>query len=254
MWRCWHSWPEALDETSARRHPRVATTLPLAGPPLARLLDPGNDQDVFDTTQAGQIDVAFDQPFTLRSVTVRTPSPWGYSPGVYRAANSLRVEASEDGVTFRAVGTLEYPQHGWQTDLTTLTHALPETTARVFRFVRAAGARPLFRELRFRAGRAPAPVQPGAFIPAGNPPDRGQDGGAMVDQPPHRCARCARCGLRRSGPRARSDRPAGGRWHARLVPPPGRWRILRLGHTSNGRENSAGGAQGWKSIASTRRR
>ncbi len=90
--------------------------------------------------------------------------------------------------------------------------------ARVPLRARAAGARPLFRELRFRAGRAPAPVQPGAFVPAGNPPDRGQDGGAMVDQPPHRCARRSRCGLRRSGQGARPDRQAGGRWHARLDP------------------------------------
>lgn len=45
-------------------------------------------------------------PFTLCSIALHATSPPGYGPAVYRAAN------------------------GWQTDLTTFTHAVSQTTAR----------------------------------------------------------------------------------------------------------------------------
>ena len=128
-------YPREWDETSHTRHARVTTDLPLKVADTAVLSDPNNPVEVMDTQQAGWIDYAFDAPFTLRSVRVHTPPAPGYASGVYRAANSLEVQASDDGKTFRRIGSLEYPRHGWQTDLTTLTHAVPSTTARYFRLV-----------------------------------------------------------------------------------------------------------------------
>src|SRR6185312_685637 len=133
-------WRAEWEETSFSRHARITTDLPLEVAEPARITDPDNAEQVIDWQRVpgdrpSWIEYAFDRPFTLRSITVRTPSPPGFSPGVYRAANSLVVEASDDGKAFRRIGALEYPRHGWQTDFTTLTHALPQTTARYFRLV-----------------------------------------------------------------------------------------------------------------------
>lgn len=239
-------WPATLDESSTALRPRLATTLPLAQAPLGALLDPANARDVFDTDQPGHVDFAFDAPFTLRSVTVRTPSPWGYSPGVYRAANSLQVLASDDGVAFRPVGELEYPQHGWQTGLNTLTHALPETTARVFRFVHVPIQPPGYQEnydfgqdTRLRLYGLELSSCPQVHQLEGKSAAQWSISRRTTvrDVPDAACV--APASILDLSDRLRAD----GRldWS----PPPGRWRILRIGATTNGRENSAaGGAQG----------
>lgn len=240
-------WPDGLDASSATLRPGVTTTLPLKdGIEPARMLDVANDRDVFDTTAPSHIDVTFAQPFTLRSVTVRTPSPYGYSPGVYRAANSLEVLASEDGRSFRPVGWLEYPRHGWQTDLTTLTHTLPETTARIFRFVHHPAAPEPYREdfdfgedLRLRL----------FSLELSSRPELHQISGKSAAQ----WSVSRRTESRDIAPASCVD-PAklidltdrlGADGLLDWSPPPGRWRILRIGSTTNGKENSAaGGAQG----------
>ena len=95
---------------------------------LQTVLDPANDRVCIDTTEAGYLQFAFAEPFTLRSVTVDSGS-------VNLPAHRLEVRASPDGITFERVGNLEPMMHGWQTRLARLTHSVPETTARYFRLV-----------------------------------------------------------------------------------------------------------------------
>jgi hypothetical protein len=239
-------WPAELDRSSATAKPRLKTNLPLAQAALENLLDPANGVEVFSTTSEGHVDFVFDAPFTLRSVTVRTPSPWGYSPGVYRAANSLLVEASDDGVGFRQVGHLEYPQHGWQTDLTTLTHTLPETTAKIFRFVHVPQEPGPYREnydfgqdVRLRLFSLELSSRPEIHQIVGKTAAQWSISRrtTSLEVPNSVCVDPdlildLRQNLQRDG-------------SLDWVPPAGRWRIVRLGYTTNGRENSAaGGAQG----------
>ncbi|MEH3158107.1 MAG: glycosyl hydrolase [Sphingomonas taxi] len=219
----------------------VTTDLPIARPQA--LADPANTDVLVETDSGGWIAFAFDRPFTLRAVTVRTPkAKTGFAPGVLRAANSLAVEASDDGMTWRAVGRLDYPRHGWQTDLTTLTHALPETTARHFRFIhrpegpfayeedqdfgqetmlRLTGldlsAMPVVHHLPIKSGaawgRSRRMAEEALSPPARIAPDRVVDVSRFMD--------------------------AAGRlrWRA----PAGRWRILRIGYTTTGKTNAAAG-------------
>lgn len=244
-------WRAEWEETSFSRHARITTDLPLKVAEPARITDPDNAVQVIDWRQVpgdrpSWIEYAFDRPFTLRSITVRTPSPPGFSPGVYRAANSFVVEASDDGKAFRPIGALEYPKHGWQTDLTTLTHALPQTTARYFRLVHQPIPPQPYEEeydfgqdTRLRLFSVVLSSEPRIHQLAGK-------SGAQwaisrrttaVDVPDDVCVPLADI-VDLSG-RLRPDGTLDWR------PPPGRWRLLRIGYTSTGSHNSAaGGAQG----------
>lgn len=133
-------WHDEWDQTSRTCNALITTNLPLRVHDPGLITDPDSTKEAIDWEHVSHvapswIQYTFPHPFTLRSITVHTPSPPGFSPGVYRAANSLTVQASNDGETFRDIGVLHYPKHGWQTDLTTLTHAVPQTTARFFRLV-----------------------------------------------------------------------------------------------------------------------
>lgn len=230
------------EESSATLRRRVTTNLPIND--LAKLADPANYEQVVDTDRAGWIEFAFPEPFTVRSVTVRTAKATsGYSPGVYRAANSLRVEASDDGVRFRPVGRLDYPQHGWQTDMTTLTHALPPTTAHVFRFLHVPEG-PFGYEEERDFGQDTALKLSSltlSSMPAiqSLPVKSGEQWGrarrmTALDCPDSNCTPLSAVidVSDRIGPDGRM------RWQA----PPGRWRILRIGYTTTGKGNSAAGA------------
>lgn len=135
--------PPGWGETSVTRKARLTTNLPVTD--MARLADPNNNERVLETDRAGWIQFSFDEPFTLRSVTVN-PGPaaaggFGAQAGgapqaadPYRIAHSLEVQASDDGVNFRKIGQLEPMYNGWQTrGVSSLTHTVKETTARHFR-------------------------------------------------------------------------------------------------------------------------
>jgi hypothetical protein len=239
---CPHEW----EETSFSRQARVATNLPLKVPDPAALSNPDNTSEVVDTQQSGWIDYVFDAPFTLRSVRVHTPSPEGYAPGVYRAANSLEVQVSDDGKTFRRIGALEYPRHGWQTNLTTLTHAVPQTTARCFRLVhREIPPQPYEEEFDFGQDTR---LRFFSIVLSSEPRIhhlQGKSGEQWAlsrrttreDLPDDACVPLhAIVDLT-----SRLDAEGRLRWDV----PRGRWRILRIGYTTTGSQNSAaGGAQG----------
>ena len=244
-------WPAQWDETSFTRHARITTDLPLKVAESSRISDPDNREQVIDWSRVPDdrpswIEYAFDRPFTLRSITVRTPSPPGFAPGVHRAANSLVVEASDDGKTFRRIGALEYPKHGWQTDLTALTHALPQTTARYFRLVHhPLPPQPYEEEYDFGQDTR---LRLFSVVLASEPRIHqlpGKSGAqwaisrrtTAADVPDDVCIPLANI-IDLSG-RLRPDGTLD--WS----PPPGRWRLLRIGYTTTGSQNSAaGGAQG----------
>ncbi|HEX4267520.1 MAG TPA: glycosyl hydrolase [Steroidobacteraceae bacterium] len=244
-------WPQEWDRTSHTEHARITTSLPLKVSAPARIGDPDNLQQAIDWTavpndRPSWIEYAFDRPFTLRSITVRTPSPPGFAPGVYRAANSLEVEASEDGHSFRRIGTLEYPRHGWQTSLTVLTHAIAQTTARWFRLVhRPIPPQPYEEEYDFGQDTR---LRLFSIVLASEPRIHqlpGKSGAQWAisrrttarDVPDDVCVPLA--AVIDLGSRMSADGSL--RW----TPPAGRWRVLRIGCTTTGSQNSAaGGAQG----------
>lgn len=242
-------WPEAWDRTSGTEKAVVTVALDGGAPvrlDAAALADPANDRPLVDTDQPAVIEFAFPRPFTLRSVEVRTPPVEGFAPGVERAANSLEVWASDDGASFRRVGALEYPRHGWQTDMLRLVHALPETTARVFRLVHRPQAPGPYREdydfgqyVRLKLTGLVLASRPSLHHPQVK---SGEQWGISRrtdarDLPPGSCVK-REAVLDLTGSLAADGRLD---WRA----PEGRWRLLRIGCTTTGAKNSAaGGAQG----------
>jgi hypothetical protein len=238
--------PAQWDETSFTRRAKVSSNLPSKVSDVALLSDPDNALEVIDTLRAGWIDYSFDAPFTLRSIRVHTPSPAGFAPGVYRAANSLEVQASDDGRTFRRIGVLEYPRHGWQTDLTTLTHAVPQTTARHFRLVhREIPTQPYEEEydfgqdVRLRLFSIVLCSEPRIHHWQGKSGEQWAISRRTTAEEVPDTACVPLKDIIDLGQKVGS----GGRlvWDA----PPGRWRVLHIGYTTTGKQNSAaGGAQG----------
>ena len=139
--------PTGWGETSATRKAAVTATLPIAD--LARAADPANNERVVTTDKPGWIQFAFEQPFTLRAITmnpgVALAGVGGGGAGMtaanpYRIAHSLEVQASDDGTAFRKIGQLNPMGNGWQTrGVNALTHSVTETTARHFRLVYTPG-------------------------------------------------------------------------------------------------------------------
>ena len=86
-----------------------------------------DDNGTFRSKEPGYIQYDFDKPQLVRSLHI-VPS----SNNVQ--AQRLLVQASDDGINFRDIRQLTPPRQGWQNTDEAYTYALPETTARHFRF------------------------------------------------------------------------------------------------------------------------
>ncbi|MCA9261695.1 MAG: hypothetical protein KDA61_20900, partial [Planctomycetales bacterium] len=182
----------------------------------------------------------FAAPFTCRAIEITRDGP-NYQ------ANRLRVEASDDGRVYRRVADLQPPRHGWQDQGVEVTHGVPTTTARYFRFSwDKAGSEPggedldsakwspvlkirrihLLSEPRIHqfAGKSGAVWRVGARDDeASLPAELCVDRDKIIDVSEHLLA--------------------GGSldW----TPPAGKWTIMRFGCTSTGARNAtAGGGMG----------
>jgi hypothetical protein len=97
---------------------------------LARLIQNKAGAPSVQSRQPGYIQIAFEEPFTCRSISFRDKNmPF--------QANRMELRVSDDGEHFSSYGRLEPPQHGWGEiggDVPS-THAVPEVTARFFRLV-----------------------------------------------------------------------------------------------------------------------
>ena len=86
-----------------------------------------DENGTFRSKEAGYIQYDYDKPLTVRSVEI-IPS------GNNVQAQRLLVQASDNGVSYQDVRQLTPPRQGWQNTEQNYTYALPETTARHFRF------------------------------------------------------------------------------------------------------------------------
>lgn len=178
----------------------------------------------------------FDKPFTCRTITVE-PSGNNFQ------AQRLTVLASSDGINFRKIVQLEPPRQGWQEGGIPMTHSIPETTARFFRFdYDKAGTEPGAEDLDAAKWKQSLKIK---GIKLSSAP--------RIHQYEGKNGSIWRVSPRTTETRIPDDRcvdpeniiniseyvDADGNlnWKA----PKGNWTILRMGHTSTGHTNATGG-------------
>jgi len=104
--------------------PRVSTS---TGVDASFLVKEGNSE-AFRSNDAAWIKYSFEKPFTARTIFIQTN-------GNNVQAHRLIIESSDDGQTWKRITRLQPPRHGWQDTDEDVTHSIPPTTSRFFRFV-----------------------------------------------------------------------------------------------------------------------
>lgn len=191
----------------------------------------------FKTDQPCWVQYEFKAPFTCRNITIRTG-------GNSYQAHRLLIEVSDDGRTFRSLGRLSPPRHGWQDTDADVTHAIVPTTAKFFRFVYdPSGSEPGAEDLD--AAKWKTVLKITGIALSAEPRISQYEGKSGVvwrvgkkttaeELPDNLCIHKDQL------INITASVSAGGmlNWKA----PKGKWTILRMGHTSTGHTNATGGA------------
>ncbi|MDR3365636.1 MAG: hypothetical protein LBO71_01515, partial [Prevotellaceae bacterium] len=225
--------PEGAEFSTVATPPKVTSSLPNVNP---QLLVEKNGRGEFRSSDSCRILYEFEKPFTCRTITVGTQ-------GNSYQAQRLMVEASDNGVDFSPLARLQPPRHGWQNTDADVTHSIPATTARYFRFVFSkSGSEPGSEDLDAAKWKPTLKLRRLEL-----------SGEASINQYEGKAARAWRVS-RRTTPEQAPDsvcvplnsivnltpKLKNGRLTWRV--PAGRWTILRMGHTSTGHTNATGGA------------
>lgn len=205
------------------------------GEDLKRLADRTNRQH-FATAAPGWIQYAFDKPFSCNSLKIE------WTASNYQA-NRLQVLASDDGIHFRKITQLESPRMGWLDWDNGVTHLIPHTKAKYFRFVYdPAGSEPGGEDLDSGKWKPSLKLTGiSLFEEAQVNQIEGKTGeiwrvGKYSDP-----AAVAKTAIWNQQQLVRLPKPdQAGR--VDLTLPAGKWKILRVGHTSTGHKNETAGA------------
>lgn len=227
------AWPlERSPRVSSAEQVKVTNSW---GEDLSRLAKKGNKQS-FGTSAPGWVQYAFDQAFACNTLKIE------WSASNYQA-NRLQIWVSDNGTDFRQVTQLESPRMGWLDWDNGVTHLIPYTKARYFRFVYdPVGSEPGGEDLD--SGKWKPTLKLNGIT-------LGEE--ARVHQFEGKTGEIWRIS-KASDPSAVADQSiittqkmirlpmpdADGQIHYHL--PKGKWKILRIGHTSTGHKNETAGA------------
>jgi len=121
-----YAYPSPVGESVSTRTiiPKITAS---NGADATGLVQPGNKKN-FGSNEPCYIQYEFEKPFFCRTVTIKIS-------GNNYQAQRLAIEVSNDGKTYRSIGRLEAPRHGWQDTDEEVTHSIEPTTAKFFRFI-----------------------------------------------------------------------------------------------------------------------
>lgn len=205
------------------------------GEDLQRLAERDNSRQ-FATAAPGWIQFAFTEPFPCNSLKIE------WTASNYQA-NRLQVWVSDDGITFRKVTQLESPRMGWLDWDNGVTHLIPYTKARYFRFVYdPAGSEPGGEDLdsgKWKPSLKLTGIR--LFEEAHVNQIEGKTGEIWRVGKSSDPASVAKESIWRAQKLIQLPKPDG-TGHVDLSLPQGKWKILRIGHTSTGHKNETAGA------------
>lgn len=178
------------------------------------------------------IDYTYTHPVTVTNIEVE---PNGNLYQVHR----MKLSVSDDGKTFRPVKQMTSPRQGWQNYDYGTTHAIPPTTARIFRFEwTPVGSEPGSEDLDAAKWKPDLKIKKLHLHTA--PRIHQWEGKAglvwRVAEPTTELPAEAYLPLEAV---LRCELAADGTLTTTL--PAGRWRIVRIGHTATGHTNATGG-------------
>lgn len=184
-----------------------------------------DEKGTFRSKEPGYIELSYQQPQTIHSVEI-IPS------GNNLQAQRLLAQTSNDSINFQTIRQLTPPRQGWQNTDLNYTYALPETTARFFRFY-----------------WTPEGTEPGSedldaakWSPVLKIKDIRLSAEPRIDQYESKNGSVWRIAPSYDMP---MPTPQVIRVTPQTILPTGLWRIVRIGHTSTGHTNAtAGGAKG----------
>lgn len=220
------------EQNSKVLHPKVTTS---NGENAAFLVNPSLDGNL-KISEKGWILYEFEKPFLCRAITIQTK-------GLDFQAQRLIVETSNDGVNFTFHQRLEPPRQGWQNTDYGTTSAIKAISAKYFRFVfDPAGTEPGAEDLDFAKWKQTSlkvsKITLSNQATIGN--YEGKSGAIWRLSPATTSNEIPDAFPKASIINVSQFVDANGNlnWKA----PKGKWKIIRMGHTSTGHENATGGA------------
>lgn len=195
-----------------------------------------NTDSTFRSVDPCWIQYEFDHPFTCRTIEVE---PAGNS----FQAQRFTVLASDDGVNFKEIVKLEPPRQGWQNYDYEMTHAIPPTTARYFRFAYdKSGTEPGAEDLDAAKWKQSLKIK-GIYLSseARIHQYEGKNGSIWRVSPRTDETQIPDEFCVKKSDMIDVTKYLGADGKLKWKAPKGNWTILRMGHTSTGYTNSTGG-------------
>lgn len=225
--------PKGENVSSYDVKPKVSTSIANTD---AQFLANENNEENFRSESPCWIQYAFDKPFTCRTIQV-TPSGNNFQ------AQRLTIESSDDGIHFRKIMQLIPPRQGWQNQDFAMTHSIPETTARYFRFVYdKEGSEPGAEDLDAAKWKQSLKIKGILLSSAARINQYEGKNGSVWRVSPRTTQNQIPNNLSINQKDLINitqfvDKNGKLKWKA----PKGNWTILRMGHTSTGHTNATGG-------------
>ncbi|MFV8374498.1 glycosyl hydrolase [Flavobacterium sp. LB1P71] len=220
--------------TSQEQMPKVTSSV--ANTDVAFLADVKKDGN-FKLDGKGWIQYEFDKPFTCKSILVETK-------GNNYQAQRLILETSGDGINFKFHERLIAPRHGWQDTDASSTHTIKPVTAKYFRLVYdPTGTEPGAEDLDAAKWKQNLKV---SRITLSNQSlidnFEGKSGAIWRLSPQTTAVQIPKPDCVSKSEMLNISKFVDAQGNLSWLAPKGKWKIVRMGHTSTGHMNATGGA------------